>query len=47
MAFAMKGGGLASHQSILKKKLFKNHLESVPDCQNAVYIVVEVTIEHG
>ena len=33
----MKGGGLAFHQGFL----LKNHLESLPDCQNAVctYIV--------
>ena len=35
MAFAMKGGrGLAYHKRIQKNDLFKNHLESFPDCQN-------------
>ena len=38
MAFAMKGGevetGLECHIPILKNDLFKNHLESFPDCEN-------------
>ena len=35
MALAMKGGDLAYHLGILmRKKFFKNHLESLPDCQN-------------
>ena len=34
MAFAMKGGGLACHLRIQKNDLFKNHLESFPDCEN-------------
>ena len=41
MVFAMKGGmsrgGLECHIPILKKDLFKNHLESFLDCENVFY----------
>ena len=36
MAFAMNGGGVSRAIKVFwRKKMFENHLESLPDCQNA------------
>ena len=52
MEFSMKGvGGVSSSVRVFFFNfLLNNHLESLPDCQNAlcyVYIVVEVTLNRA